>query len=136
MLQEQLEQLQQQHDQFRAEVQQSMQAKDDLVQQLQREKQQLSQQPDRQADAELQSTLQQQSHEIVSLREQCSNHAKERAALKTILDAKIKALVDDIGQSVSDLPAERSPQIKRQVVALNKLVGATVNAMSAAGGQT
>lgn len=61
-----------------------------------------------QADAELQSTLQQQSHEIVSLREQCSNHAKERAALKTILDAKIKALVDDIGQSVSDLPAEVS----------------------------
>ena len=59
-----------------------------------------------QADAELQSTLQKQSSEIASLREQCSNHAKERAALKTILDAKIKALVDDIGQSVSDLPAE------------------------------
>lgn len=51
VLQEQLEQLQQQHDQFRAEVQQSMQAKDDLVQQLQREKQQLSQQPDRQVSS-------------------------------------------------------------------------------------
>ena len=59
-----------------------------------------------QADADLQSKLQQQSSEIASLREQCSNHAKERAALKTILDAKIKALVDDISQSVSDLPSE------------------------------
>lgn len=61
-----------------------------------------------QGDAELQSTVQQQSSEIATLREQCSNHAKERAALKTILDAKIKALVDDIGQSVSDLPPEVS----------------------------
>ena len=51
---------------------------------------------------------QQQGSEIATLREQCSNHAKERAALKTILDAKIKALVDDIGQSVSDLPPEVS----------------------------
>ena len=59
-----------------------------------------------QGDANLQSTIQQQSSDIAALREQCSNHAKERAALKTILDAKIKALVDDIGQSVSDLPPE------------------------------
>ena len=59
-----------------------------------------------QGDADLQSTIRQQSSDIASLREQCSNHAKERAALKTILDAKIKALVDDIGQSVSDLPPE------------------------------
>lgn len=62
--------------------------------------------PHLQGDADLQSTIQQQSSDIASLREQCSNHAKERAALKTILDAKIKALVDDIGQSVSDLPPE------------------------------
>ncbi len=61
-----------------------------------------------QGDADLHSTVEQQSSEIASLREQCSNHAKERAALKTILDAKIKALVDDIGQSVSDLPPEVS----------------------------
>ena len=59
-----------------------------------------------QGKADLQSTIQQQSSDIASLREQCSNHAKERAALKTILDAKIKALVDDIGQSVADLPPE------------------------------
>ena len=31
---------------------------------------------------------------------------------------------------------QRGPQLKRQVVALNKLVGATVSAMSAAGTQS
>ena len=56
--------------------------------------------------ADLQSTIQQQTSDIAALRDQCSNHAKERAALKTILDAKIKALVDEIGQSVADLPPE------------------------------
>ena len=62
-----------------------------------------------QGDAALHSQLQQQNSEIASLREQCSNHAKERAALKTILDAKIKALVDDIGQSVSDVAVRLLP---------------------------
>ena len=40
------------------------------------------------------------------LREQCANHAKERAALKTILDAKIRALVADISRSIQELPPE------------------------------
>ncbi len=73
-----------------------------------------------QGDADLQSTVEQQSSEIASLREQCSNHAKERAALKTILDAKIKALVDDIGQSVSDLPPEVSLQAQLAALTLPK----------------
>lgn len=60
-----------------------------------------------QGEAELQATLQRQTSELAVLHEQCSNHAKERAALKTILDAKIKALVDDIGHSV----AETSQQV-------------------------
>ena len=42
VLQEQLEQLQHQHDQLRAEAQQSMQAKEDLVQQLQQQNWQLA----------------------------------------------------------------------------------------------
>ena len=41
---------------------------------------------------------------MAMLREQCSNHAKERAALKTILDAKIKSLVSDISRSLAELP--------------------------------
>ena len=51
-------------------------------------------------------TAQQQTSELAVLREQCSNHAKERAALKTILDAKIRALVDDIGQTVAETSQE------------------------------
>ena len=46
VLQEQLEQLQQQHDQFRAEAQQSLQAKDDLVQRLQQQNEQFMQHTD------------------------------------------------------------------------------------------
>lgn len=42
VLQEQLEQLQQQHDQLRTEAQLSMQAKEDLLQQLRQENQQLA----------------------------------------------------------------------------------------------
>ena len=41
---------------------------------------------------------------MAMLREQCSNHAKERAALKTILDAKIKSLVNEISRSLGELP--------------------------------
>ena len=42
VLQEQSEQVQQQHDQLRAEAQQSMQAKEDLMQQLQQQNRQLA----------------------------------------------------------------------------------------------
>lgn len=72
-----------------------------------------------QGEADLQSTIQQQNGDIASLREQCSNHAKERAALKTILDAKIKALVDDIGQSVSDLPPEVELPMRYHMACIN-----------------
>ncbi len=46
------------------------------------------------------------SAELAALREQCSNHAKERAALKTILDAKIRSLVEEISNSITTLPPE------------------------------
>jgi hypothetical protein len=49
-----------------------------------------------------------QSVELAALREQCSNHAKERAALKTILDAKIRSLVEEISKSITSLPPEVS----------------------------
>jgi glutamyl-tRNA reductase len=72
--------------------------------------------------------------ELVTLREQFANHAKERTALKTILESKIHALVGDIQQSVHSLGGEAGQpgsRILRQVGALDKLVGATVNAMRA-----
>lgn len=59
-----------------------------------------------QGGADVERMVQQQTSELAVLREQCSNHAKERAALKTILDAKIKALVDDIGHTVAETSQE------------------------------
>ena len=55
--------------------------------------------------------------EISSLREQCANHTKERAALKTILESKIRTLVDGIGYSMKELPteAQQHPRLGREV---------------------
>ncbi|KAK9829931.1 hypothetical protein WJX72_008705 [[Myrmecia] bisecta] len=73
--------------------------------------------------------------QLNELRDQCTNHAKERAALKTILDAKIRALVNEIGHSLAEMSPDvhRNPKLLRQVSALDKLVAATVAAMSASG---
>lgn len=78
--------------------------------------------------------------ELSMLKEQFANHAKERTALKTILESKIHALVGDIQQSAHALAGEEAPRqagarIVRQVGALDKLVGATINAMRAAAPQ-
>lgn len=44
--------------------------------------------------------------ELSALREQSLTHIKERVALKSILDDKVRALIGDIGQSLSELPFE------------------------------
>eukprot|EP00959_Pyramimonas_sp_CCMP1952_P040790 852997-Pyramimonas_sp.AAC.2 len=62
---------------------------------------------------------------------QVVNHAKERAALKTILESKICTLVSGISHSLKEDPsmASNNPRLAREVQALEKLVNATVNAM-------
>ena len=42
--------------------------------------------------------------ELAELRERCSDQAKEREALHTILDAKIRALVKDVASSIHAIP--------------------------------
>ncbi|CAL8468827.1 g8368 [Coccomyxa elongata] len=71
--------------------------------------------------------------EVTALREQSLTHVKERVALKAILDDKVRALISDIGVSISELPFEvrQHPMLLRQLLALDKLVGATVKALSA-----
>lgn len=44
--------------------------------------------------------------EVTALREQSLTHVKERVALKAILDDKVRALISDIGVSLSELPFE------------------------------
>ncbi len=49
--------------------------------------------------------------ELSALREQSLTHIKERVALKSILDDKVRALIGDIGQSLSELPFEARPSL-------------------------
>ena len=42
--------------------------------------------------------------ELAELRERCSDQAKEREALHTILDAKIRALVKDVASTIQAIP--------------------------------
>ncbi|KAK9846008.1 hypothetical protein WJX81_008288 [Elliptochloris bilobata] len=72
------------------------------------------------------------AQELEALREACAVAAKERAALLTILDAKVGALVADIAHGLRELPeqAQAHPQLQARVDALQRLVAATVRAMS------
>ena len=68
---------------------------------------------------------------VAQLKEKVDGFARERAALRTILDNKISALVQGIGRSVEELGKEaaRAPRLQREVKALDRLVAATVHAM-------
>jgi hypothetical protein len=44
--------------------------------------------------------------EVLALREQSLTHVKERVALKSILDDKVRPLIGDVGQSLAELPIE------------------------------
>lgn len=67
-----------------------------------------------------------------ALAAQCDALSKERDALRTILDSKVRVLVDDIGRSMSELPleAQAHPKLGKQLEYLGKLVRATVQAMA------
>lgn len=60
---------------------------------------------------------------------------KERAALRTILEHKVSALVRSISGGIAALPegaaAKSAPRLEREVHALGKLVAATITAMQA-----
>lgn len=68
-----------------------------------------------------------------ALQEQRGNEARERAALRTILDTKMRNLLADLGRGLSELPpgVRLSQRAPRQLVALENLLTATVNAISA-----
>ncbi|KAL4436916.1 hypothetical protein ABPG75_004055 [Micractinium tetrahymenae] len=67
-----------------------------------------------------------------ALAAQCDALGKEREALRTILDSKVRVLVDDIGRSMAELPVEAQahPKLGKQLEYLGKLVRATVQAMA------
>ncbi|GAQ78682.1 Kinesin-like protein [Klebsormidium nitens] len=73
---------------------------------------------------------------VAALREQCRTHTKERTALMTILDSKVRTLVESIARTLGELPGEvadaHPARFAREVHALEKLVGATIQAMKGA----
>lgn len=44
--------------------------------------------------------------DVAALREQCSTALKERAAIRVILDAKIRSLVAQLGRGLQELPGQ------------------------------
>ena len=67
-----------------------------------------------------------------ALAEKVDGFARERAALKTILENKIQSLVSGVTRSVEALGAvsdQKAPRLRREVRALERLVAATVQAM-------
>lgn len=57
-------------------------------------------------------------------------HTKERRAIQTIMESKIKALVDTIAAIAgSAVSGPRAPQLLREVTALQRFVNASINAL-------
>ena len=56
--------------------------------------------------------------EVLALREQSLTHVKERVALKSILDDKVRSLIGDVGQSLAELPIEvrTAPVLARELL--------------------
>ena len=70
--------------------------------------------------------------ESAATAEKVAGFARERAALKTILENKIQSLVAGVNRSVDALGTasdEKAPRLRREVRALERLVAATVQAM-------
>lgn len=63
---------------------------------------------------------------VQQLRDRLSVHVKERRAIHTIMEQKIKALVDSIAAATAGAPA---PSLLRDVQALQRLVNASITAM-------
>ena len=63
---------------------------------------------------------------VQQLRDRLSVHVKERRAIHTIMEQKIKALVDSIAGATAGAPA---PALLRDVQALQRLVNASITAM-------
>jgi len=84
----------------------------------------------REEESKWRNERQGQLAEMMALKQQCATNEKERVALKTILELKIKGLVDGIARSVSEKAGAGSAQmILREVQALQKLVNASAAAL-------
>ena len=69
--------------------------------------------------------------QLAALQEHQAKAAKERAALKTILEAKMRPLLASISENLSAEPGAelQGPSVHRQLTALDRLLRATIAAM-------
>jgi hypothetical protein len=120
-----LESIRMQYGQFRQDVTARLEEKNKQIKRLEEENKSLR--------AQRSTTNGSSDPQVAVLKEQCRNHSKERTALMTILDSKIRTLVESISRTMGDLPSEVAahPRFPREVHALEKLVGATIQAMKA-----
>ena len=71
---------------------------------------------------------------LVELRNKCTIHERERQAIETIMEHKVKRLADNIARLVSGTSADAAggagaARMKKEVVALQRLVNAAVTAL-------
>ena len=71
---------------------------------------------------------------LVDLRNKCTIHERERQAIETIMEHKVKRLTDNIARLVSAASADAghgasAARMKKEVVALQRLVNAAVTAL-------
>jgi kinesin family protein 3/17 len=69
---------------------------------------------------------------VEQLRDRTLGHEKEKAALRTILEAKMKSLVDSIARGMTSGETAVSDNMLREVSALQKLVNASIAALKQA----
>ncbi|CAG9465541.1 unnamed protein product [Pedinophyceae sp. YPF-701] len=74
------------------------------------------------------------SRQLGQVQGQVDSYTKEREALKTILDQRMRPLMDDIATSLQEVPGATSHErLPKQVKALNRLLQLTVDAMQSTG---
>lgn len=82
---------------------------------------------------QLQQTQAATSSEVQTLRRQMATHQKDRRALRTILDSRIKVKVDNVLQALSkeNGGTDGNRYVRQEMTALQNLVNASVSAMDA-----
>lgn len=129
-LEERVASLKQQHEQLRKDVEARLEEKNQVIEST------------RQENRKLREFLSQSSRcsspfdgasarEVQSLREQCSIRKKEREALRTILNAKMKRMVEDAERILMDYGQKgcANSHLLKHLQALDQLLTATVGAL-------
>ena len=112
-LEGQLESLKRQHAAVRAELSSELEAKEALIRRLREET------PSTAA----------RDKEISQLKKAVATHVKDRRALKSILESRIRGKLDNIASLIAGLDAPERSQLNTEISSLQSLVNASVAAM-------